>query len=186
MKFNLLLIFVIFNLTYSITIERKLWSFFTGALRLTDAGAAALMGNLYAESGLKSEYYDIAYHQKLGLTDSEYVDKVNSGEYSETRFINDNIGFGLVQWRDKTSKRALYDRCKGKIGDLDYQLNHLKEEFKSDDNYKKAYILLSQSSHINACNTILFRLIFNIDTSDYNETYRRIDFSKGYYNTFSH
>ena len=63
MKFNLLLIFVIFNLTYSITIERKLWSFCRGALRLTDASAAALMGgNLYAESGLKSEYYDIAYH----------------------------------------------------------------------------------------------------------------------------
>ena len=75
---------------------------------------------------------------------------------------------------------------KGKIGDLDCQLDHLEEEFKSDDNYKKAYILLSQSSHINACNTFLFRLIFNIDTSDYNETYRRIDFSKGYYNTFSH
>ena len=66
------------------------------------------MGNFYAESGMKSEYYDIAYHPILGLTDSEYVDQVNSRKYPEETFLNNNIGFCLAQWRDKTRKQNLY------------------------------------------------------------------------------
>ena len=34
--------------------------------------------------------------KKIGMTDQEYVDKVNNGEYSEYNFIHDQAGFILL------------------------------------------------------------------------------------------
>ena len=85
---------------------------------LTKAGAAGLMGNLKADSSVRSILYEESYKKKLNLSNQEYVDKVNNGDYSEDQFINDNIGFGLAQWTYPTRKKALYDKCKGKIWNL--------------------------------------------------------------------
>ena len=73
--------------------EKIIWDFLKDN-GLTDAGAAGLMGNLYAESTLKSVIYENSYKKSIGLTDQEYVDKVNDGTY--TNFVNDKVGFGLA------------------------------------------------------------------------------------------
>ena len=86
------------------------------------------MGNLYAESLLNPKSYDFAYHSKLGLLDSEYVDKVNHGYYSQSSFENDNIGFGLARWKDSRRKEGLYQECKNRIGDLNCQLGYIYKE----------------------------------------------------------
>ena len=75
--------------------EEKIWSFLK-AQGLTDAGAAGLMGNLYAESGLRANNLQNSYEGRLGMTDAEYTEMVNRGTY--TNFANDRAGYGLCQW----------------------------------------------------------------------------------------
>ena len=83
------------------------------------------MGNLKAVSRVRNILYEESYKKKLGWSNQEYADKVNNGEYSENDFVNDKIGFGWSQWTYHTRKKALYDNCKGKIGNLKCQLEYL-------------------------------------------------------------
>ena len=46
--------------------EERIWSYLKGQ-GLTDAGAAGLMGNLYAESGLRPNNLQNSYEGKLGI-----------------------------------------------------------------------------------------------------------------------
>lgn len=73
--------------------DKIIWNFLKNN-NLTDEGTAGLMGNLYAESQLKSVIYQNSYKETVGLTDQQYVDKVNDGTY--TNFIDDKVGFGLA------------------------------------------------------------------------------------------
>ena len=98
----------------------------------TKEGTAAIMGNLDAESGLESVIYESAFKPILGLSFQQYVDKVNSGEYTESQFVNDKIGFGIAQWSYYSKKKELYTLCKGKIGDLTCQLDYLVKELRVD------------------------------------------------------
>ena len=77
--------------------EKQIWDFLVGEAGLTQAGAAGLMGNLQAESGMQSVIYENAYKNSIGLSDQEYVNRVNDGRYPESKFINDLVGFGLAQ-----------------------------------------------------------------------------------------
>ena len=52
--------------------EEKIWNYLKGA-GLNDCGAAGLMGNLYAESGLRPDNLQNTYEQKLGMTDTSYT-----------------------------------------------------------------------------------------------------------------
>ena len=98
---------------------------------LTEAGAAGLMGNLQAESGMNSVVYENAYKKKVGLSDQDYVNKVNNGQYSEYNFIHDGAGFGIAQWTYGPRKKNLYNACNGRIGDPNCQLDFLMTELKT-------------------------------------------------------
>ena len=84
--------------------EKYIWSRLTAA-GLTPAGAAGLMGNLYAESGLNPANLQNTHEKKLGLTDAAYTAAVDAGTY--TNFAGDGAGYGLAQWTYKTRKAAL-------------------------------------------------------------------------------
>ena len=45
--------------------EEKIWTYLNGA-GLNDCGAAGLMGNLYAESGLRPDNLQNTYEKKAG------------------------------------------------------------------------------------------------------------------------
>ena len=189
MKFMLLLILAII-ISYSISNdnELKLWNFLREKTSLTEEGAAALMGNLYAQSGLKSDIYDIADHPKLGLTDSEYVDQINSGQYPITQFENDNIGFGLALWRDIIRKQHLFALCMNKVGDFYCQLNYIVFEIENkfyDLDFSSLYSLLISSHNIWECNLAIMKDYLKIDPPSYEEIFRRQQFAKGYYNTYA-
>ena len=82
-------------------------------------GAAGLMGNLFAESGLNSTNLQNSYEKKLGYTDSIYTMAVDNGSY--TNFIKDKAGYGLAQWTYWSRKQNLYNFAKesnASIGDL--------------------------------------------------------------------
>ena len=117
----------------------------------TRAGAAGVMGNLYAESGLNPRVYEKSKHKRIGLSNEEYIRRTNDGTYKN--FVTDKAGFGLAQWTYHLRKRALLDMCRGRIGDLHCQLNYLVKELRG---YRRLYGILKSTNDVNtACDRVL-------------------------------
>ncbi len=96
-------------------------------------GVAGVMGNMKAESSLRSDNLQNTYEKSLGLTDVQYTAAVDNGTYTD--FIHDKAGYGLVQWTFWSLKDGLlkYAQEKGvSISDwqmqVDYFLKEMKEE----------------------------------------------------------
>lgn len=110
--------------------EATIWKYLV-ANGLTEAGAAGLMGNLQAESGLNPKNLQNTFEKKLGYTDEAYTAAVDSGKY--TNFVKDSAGYGLAQWTYWSRKQALLQFAKAKgrsIGDIQMQLDFLVGELK--------------------------------------------------------
>ena len=75
-------------------------------------GVAGLMGNLYAESGLRANNLQNSYEKKLNITDAEYTRLVDENAYPD--FVKDKAGYGLAQWIFWSRKQALLDFAKSK------------------------------------------------------------------------
>lgn len=97
---------------------------------LTPAGACGLMGNMYAESGMKS---NIAQRGMTRLSDADYTAEADGGAID---FVHDAVGYGLCQWTYYSRKRALlaYARaCGVSVGDegmqVDFCLHELGESY---------------------------------------------------------
>ena len=108
--------------------EEKIWNYLT-TQGLTEAGAAGLMGNLYAESALEPKNLQNSYEKALGFTDTTYTAAVDNGTYQN--FARDAAGYGLAQWTYWSRKEALLDYAKARgksVGDLETQLGFLVQE----------------------------------------------------------
>lgn len=108
--------------------EATIWKFLKSQ-GMTDAGAAGMMGNIYAESALNPINLQNSYEKKLGYTDATYTAAVDSGKY--TNFVRDSAGYGLCQWTYWSRKEALLAFCKAagtSVGDLNSQLGFLMKE----------------------------------------------------------
>ncbi len=106
----------------------QIWNYLIGA-GFNEFGAAGLMGNLNAESGLNPANLQNTYEKKLGMTDAEYTAAVDAGTYGN--FVKDSAGYGLAQWTYWSRKQALLNFAKGRkvsIGDLEMQLAFLVKE----------------------------------------------------------
>lgn len=134
------------------TNEEKIWNYLKSK-GLSDCGVAGLMGNLYAESGLRPNNLQNTYERKLGMADAEYTELVDKGSYKN--FGNDRAGYGLAQWTYPTRKAALlaYAKSCGKsIGDLEMQLEFLLKELTS---YGLLSKLKAASTVLEASNIVL-------------------------------
>ena len=108
--------------------EEKIWNFLISK-GLNKCGAAGLMGNLQAESGLRPNNLQNSYEKKLNMTDDAYTQAVDKGTYSN--FVRDSAGYGLAQWTYWSRKQNLLDFAKSRkssIGDLEMQLEFLYKE----------------------------------------------------------
>lgn len=108
--------------------EKRMWDYLLDKLG-NEYGVAGLMGNIYAESGLRSNNLQNAYETKLGYTDATYTTAVDNGSY--TNFVHDSAGYGLAQWTYYSRKQALLDYAKANkksIGDYEMQLGFLYKE----------------------------------------------------------
>ena len=179
MKYTLLLlIFLLFEIYYATENEKIVWKFLKKE-GLTDAGASGLMGNLQAESNMRSVLYENIYKPQFG-SDQDYVDAVNNGTY--TNFADDGIGFCLAQWSYPSRKEGLLELCKGKIGDLDCQLRYLMKELKND--FEEILAMLKTSTDLYAC-TIKVMTDFE-RTGEYEVLNQfRYQLAKNIYNEFS-
>lgn len=108
--------------------EKRMWDYLLDKLG-SEYGVAGLMGNIYAESGLRSNNLQNAYETKLGYTDATYTTAVDNGSYTD--FVHDSAGYGLAQWTYYSRKQALLDYAKASkksIGDYEMQLDFLYKE----------------------------------------------------------
>jgi hypothetical protein len=108
--------------------EEAVWDFFKDK-GLNNYAVAGLMGNLYAESGLRPDNLQNTFETKLLLSDSAYTAAVDSGRY--TNFVYDGAGYGLAQWTFWSRKDGLLKAAKAakvSIGDLNMQLGFLWKE----------------------------------------------------------
>jgi len=99
-------------------------------------GVAGVMGNMHAESSLRSDNLQNTYEKSLGLSDTQYTAAVDNGSY--TNFVHDSAGYGLVQWTYWSLKEGLLNYAKAQgvsISDwkmqVDYFLKEMREEFTS-------------------------------------------------------
>ena len=163
--------------------EQKIWQYFKSK-GLNDYGIAGLMGNLYAESGLRPTNLQNTYEKKLGLADEEYTAAVDSGTY--TNFVKDSAGYGLAQWTYWSRKQRLIDFAKQQkksIGDLDMQLDFLYKEL--SENYKTVLkTLYSATSVLEASNSVLLNFERPADQSVTVQN-RRAGFGNTYYDKYA-
>lgn len=114
--------------------EKKIWDFLKERIG-NDFGVAGMMGNLQAESGLRSNNLQNSFEKTLGMTDEQYTSAVDNGSYKN--FVMDSAGYGLAQWTYSSRKQNLltFRNAAGtSIGDLSMQLGFLWKEL--TENYK--------------------------------------------------
>lgn len=135
--------------------EKRIWDFLKTE-GFNDFGIAGLMGNLFAESGLRPNNMEDQYQSKLGYNDETYTLAVDNGTY--TNFVKDAVGYGLAQWTYWTRKQNLlnFARKNNKsIGDLDMQLHFLVEELKGSYTNSVYNVLKKATSVLEASNAVL-------------------------------
>lgn len=110
-------------------------------------GVCGLMGNIQAESGMRSNNMQNPYESRLGMTDESYTQAVDTGTY--TNFETDCVGYGLCQWTSSGRKAGLlaYARTKAKsIGDEDMQIDYLLHELSTS--YKNVLSVLKTAKTV--------------------------------------
>lgn len=133
--------------------EDRIWNYLSDK-GLPAAGAAGLMGNLYAESGLIPTNLQNSYEKKLGYTDATYTVAVDNGTY--TNFVHDSAGYGLAQWTYYSRKAALlaFAKATGRsVGDLECQLDFLWKEL--TESYKGVLSTLKTASTVKTASDIV-------------------------------
>ena len=163
--------------------EKVIWDFLKSQ-GLNDYGVAGLMGNLYAESALRSNNLQNTYSKKLNLSDEEYTKKVDNGTY--TNFVRDSAGYGLAQWTFWSRKQNLLNYAKenkSSIGDLNMQLNFLMKELTAS--YPKVLSTLKSAKTVReASDVVLLQFERPADQST-NVQIKRATYGQKYYDTYA-
>lgn len=143
-----------------------IWNFFK-AKGLSDYGIAGLMGNLYAESGLRSNTLErlcIKRYAELGIqfTDELYTISIHNGAISKAEFLSPmgkHYGYGLAQWTTESRKSGLYNYCFNQnvpIDSLQAQCEYLFSELSTT--FKNTLTVLKTAQDINsASDRVLLR-----------------------------
>ena len=163
--------------------EEKIWNYLSARIQ-NDYGTAGLMGNLFSESGLKSNNLQNTFEKKLGMTDEEYTAAVDDGSYPEDRFIRDSAGYGLAQWTFWSRKENLYARKGNKsIGDLDMQLDFLWWELSTG--YKGVLQALQSASSVYEASTVVLTQFERPADQSEAVRQRRASFGQVYYDRYA-
>lgn len=138
-------------------IQNKIWNY-CKSKGMTDAGAAAVLGNIEAESAFKPNNVE----DRCFMSDAEYTAAVDSGSYNADLFSKDAYGYGLCQWTFPSRKRLLYTMAQERsvsISDVDMQLDLLMREL--TESYKSVLDTLQISGEVRECTEVFMRLFEN-------------------------
>lgn len=133
-------------MNYDKNTAKLIWDFFKGK-GLNDFACAGILGNLYAESGLRSNNLQNSAETRLGLSDDNYTLAVDSGAYR--LFATDRAGYGLAQWTSEGRKAGLINYVIGlhcSISDINAQLIYLWLELNGSYKKKVLDVLLTATS----------------------------------------
>lgn len=163
--------------------EKTMWAYFMDKIG-NAYGVAGLMGNIYAESGLRSDNLQNTYEKKLSHTDATYTASVDNGTY--TNFVRDSAGYGLAQWTYWSRKEALLNYALSKrksIGDYQMQLDFLYKEL--SEGYKEVLSDLKHAkSVLEASNSVLTKFERPADQSEPAQA-KRVGFCQKYYDKYA-
>lgn len=163
--------------------EKKIWNFLMSKIN-NAYGVAGLMGNLYAESSLRSNNLQNSYETKLKYTDSSYTKAVDNNTY--LNFVNDAAGYGLAQWTYKTRKRNLliFAQSRNKsIGDLNTQLEFLFKELSED--YKKVLNGIKNAKSVKEASNIILKQWEKPKDQSESVQNKRASFGEKYYKKYA-
>lgn len=164
--------------------EATIWRFLKSQ-GMTDAGAAGLMGSLFAESGLNPKNLQNTYEKSLGYTDETYTAAVDSGKY--TNFVYDKAGYGLAQWTYWSRKQALLAFCKAagaSVGDLDTQLKFLMKEL--SESFPGVLLVLRSAASVREASDVVLLQFERPASKDTQATQaRRAGYGQTYFNQFA-
>lgn len=163
--------------------EKEIWDYLYSKIG-NKYGVSALMGNLYAESGLNPINMENHYEKKLGYNDKTYTQAVDNGTYKN--FGKDSVGYGLAQWTWHTRKKKLLafaQEKKTSIGDLYMQLDFLINELQNS--YKSVYNSLRKTTNIkDASNQVLFKFERPADQSEKVQN-KRASYGQKYFDKYA-
>lgn len=161
----------------------EIWNYLYSQIQ-NPYGVAAVMGNLEAESALRSDNLQNSYEKSLGYTDSSYTYAVDNGYYDN--FVYDRAGYGLAQWTswDRKSNLLNYAHSKNSsIGDMQIQLEYLVQELSED--YTYVYKKLKNASSVkDASDCFLTKFERPRDQSNSAKNYRK-KLSQKYYDKYA-
>ena len=163
--------------------EKNIWDYLK-TKGFNNRAIAGIMGNLYAESALKSNNLQQSYNNKFGLSDEEYTKRVDSGSYGDNKFINDSAGYGLAQWTYWSLKKGLIEaarRANKSVADPNLQLDVLYNQLKDNGLVKQ---LNNSSSVKEASNIMLTKYERPADQGTAVQN-KRAGFSQDYYNKYA-
>ena len=147
---------------------------------LTAEGACGLMGNMYAESTLKS---NIAQRGMTNLSDEDYTALADNGiPVNGKDFANDSVGYGLCQWTDKGRKRNLLAFCKARgasVGDEQAQVAFCLQELQRE--YPMLLLELRSSHDMRQCAADVCTKYERPAVNNIDERYR---YAQRFYNDF--
>ncbi len=161
----------------------KIWNFLTAA-GLNVFGAAGLMGNLFAESGLRPDNLQNSYERKLGMTDDGYTKSVDDGSYAN--FVNDKAGYGLAQWTYRSRKQGLLEFARSKkksIGDLETQLQFLYKEL--SESYKPVLNVLKSATSVRAASNAVLLNFERPEDQSASVQAKRAGYGQGYFEKYA-
>lgn len=174
--------------------EQKIWNFLISN-GLNAYGAAGLMGNLYAESGLNPKNLEDLCEKRLrengkNYTDETYTKAIDNGTISRAEFLNPlpgkQYGYGLAQWTSPGRKAGLYDLAKSKkasIADIEVQLEWLLTELKNA--YQSVYNTLKTASSVKeASDIVLLKFECPADTGSAMKNIRA-SYGQNYYDKYA-
>ena len=134
---------------------------------ITPVGAAAILGNLSAESGddLNSAVLEEGARTRSGYSSERFTQEVNNGTISRDEFVTSDrfwartdygrgqYGYGLAQWTYPSRKEKLYDFAKSysenfDIGNLNIQLEYLWKELEGYTSLKNYLMTVEGEDNI--------------------------------------
>ncbi len=161
--------------------EKTIWDFLYDKIK-NPYGTAALMGNLYAESGLNPKNLQGSYERKLNMTDEEYTEAVDNWTY--TNFVFDSAGYGLAQWTYSSRKENLLmyaSQTNRSIGDLAMQLEFLWKELQT---YKSCLRSVCEAKSIREASDIIVTQYEKPKNQSEESKQNRANYGRQFYNMF--
>ena len=156
----------------------------------SDTAAAAIMGNMEAESNCISFRVQGDFSEDY-IRSQEYTAQVDAGNINQHEFVYDGPGgggYGLCQWTYPTRKAGLYYQAfndwQCSIGDEAMQIAWLASELQQPE-YSKVLQTLKTSTSIKECSDIFCKQYERPADQSEAALKTRSDYARAFYQDFS-